>query len=329
MCCTTAICCLTGALVAGNWQGGPVDDPAAAMVADQPVFCSQVEWLFHSKLGGHEPSPETAARLRAEILDQLVNQQLILARLSQSGLDMTPQEVDLEIARITERVQATGETFSDWLAANGQSLASLRFNVRWQSVWGRYLETTLTDEVLERYFQRHLRQFDGTQMQVAHLLLPLASAAGPGEQEQVMEQARTIRQQMVDGQLAWEEATRRYSSAPTADSGGQLGWIEYSRPMSPEFSETAFGLQADEISQPVQTSAGIHLIRCLAIRPGSNNWYDVRQPLKSAAVRELFRLLADRQRQQSEIRYTGAAPYRDPQTSRLVLPAQDASGDPR
>ena len=75
--------------------------------------------------------------------------------------------------------------------------------------------------------------------------------------------------------------------------------------MPPAFSAAAFALEAGDISQPVRTAAGIHIIRCTDVRPGSANWYDVQGPLKSAAVRELFGLLADRQRPKTEVRYTG------------------------
>ncbi len=332
MCSPSLICCRAcafawlaccAAVPGSAWQE---DDRPAAFVDDLPIYQSQVEWFFHNRFGNRELSQELADRLRAKMLEQLVDQQLILVQLSDTAYYATSEEVDLEIARIQERVAATGETLKDWLTENRQSMACLKFNVQWQNSWQRYLEATLTDQVLERFFQRHIREFDGTQMEVAHLLLPVDETVESGETENVIARANEIRQQIVAGDLTWEEATRLHSSAPTAARGGNLGWIEYHRPMPPAFSRAAFVLDADGISQPVQTTAGVHLIRCLSVRPGTNNWYDVKKPLEAAAVRELFQLLAGRQRKKAEVRYTGATPRPDPQAGGPVEPASESAG---
>jgi parvulin-like peptidyl-prolyl isomerase len=62
------------------------------------------------------------------------------------------------------------------------------------------------------------------------------------------------------------------------------------------FSATAFALDPGEISQPVVSPFGVHLIKCLAIKPGEQTWQDVRGDLYQAVSRYLFRWAAERQR---------------------------------
>lgn len=307
-------------LLAVPGPAGQTDDPPAAWVGDYPIPVSGVEWQFADQFGNAgDIDPQIAARLRAEILRQRIDQQLILMQLAETGFRVTADQVDLQVARIAERAAEYDQTLDEFLSGKKLTRPVLRFNLKWQASWQKYLDSTLTDEVLERYFRRHQRQFDGTRVRVAHLLLPLTVTVTPEETEQARQLAEAIATRIRNGELEWTQATGQYSAAPTAGDGGDLGWIEYARPMSREFSEAAFTLDPEEISPPVQTRAGIHLIRCLEVRPGSTNWYDVRRPLRAAAVRELFRLLADRKRSDVEIRFTGVTPWIDPESGELQL----------
>ena len=60
----------------------------------------------------------------------------------------------------------------------------------------------------------------------------------------------------------------------TADNGGDLGWFGRGR-MVPEFEDAAFALEPGEISQPVETAYGYHIIQVLdkGIRPMDDNTY--------------------------------------------------------
>jgi parvulin-like peptidyl-prolyl isomerase len=293
-----------------------------AHIDNAPLYLSQVEWQFRKSLGPRQLADELAADLHGQILDQLVNQQLVLLQLADTELDASEDEVNLEIANIAERAGQNGMTLEEWLAGNHQSLLCLRFNVRWQIAWKRYTERTLTDAVLEQYFERHRREFDGTRVKVAHLLLPIPSGATDKDRKLRLQTAATVREAIAGGQLNWSDAVKQYSSAPTASQGGEIGWIEVDRPMPPAFSRAAFLLEPGEISPPVETIAGVHLIKCLAVEPGTTNWYDVKQAVRSAAVQELFRLMAGRQHKKTDIRISEDLPWRKPK----ALPPADRSG---
>jgi peptidyl-prolyl cis-trans isomerase SurA len=135
-------------------------------------------------------------------------------------------------------------------------------------------------------------------MKVAHLLL----ASQPDGDQMVIDRALELRNSIVAGKIEWRAAVAQHSIASSSkESGGEIGWIEYSGPMVPEFSLAAMGLEPGEISAPVKTGFGVHLIKCLEVQPGSMGPRDAQQTVRADAMNSLFQSLARDQRRQTEI----------------------------
>ena len=64
----------------------------------------------------------------------------------------------------------------------------------------------------------------------------------------------------IEGGLSFEEAAENYSKCPSSSNGGDLGLFTRGR-MVPEFENAAFELNVGEVSAPVQTQFGFHLIK--------------------------------------------------------------------
>ena len=90
-------------------------------------------------------------------------------------------------------------------------------------------------------------------VQALHILVPTE------------QQAIEIRNEILQGQSQQEifnnfmNAAKKYSKCPSGSSGGILGWFGRGD-MVPEFEKAAFDLQPGQVSEPVKTQFGWHLI---------------------------------------------------------------------
>ncbi len=287
----------------------------AARVDDQPILMEEVEYRVRQALGTRGVTDQARALLQAEALEQLIAQQKVLVQLQRRGEACTEQELDVEWKRLEENLQRQEKTLDDHCRALALSRLSLRRLLQWKLSWQRCRDRYATDENLQRFFQRHQRDFDGTTLRVAQILLK----AGPDADRQALRRrAEQIRQQITSGTLSFDEAARQFSEAPTSQSGGELGWIARREPMPEFFSQAAFALQEGQLSQPVESPFGVHLIRCLELKPGQKNWPDVREAVREAALEYLFQWLAQRPQPKHNVQYTGRCPHFQPGTRSLV-----------
>ncbi|MDZ7616643.1 MAG: peptidylprolyl isomerase, partial [Patescibacteria group bacterium] len=214
------------------------------------------------------------------------------------------EAIDEASGALHAQLQRAGKTLDAHLAERGQTAADLRREMAWSLTWRKYLEQYLTDARLTAYFESHRRSFDGTDMEVSQILLQPADQSDKAR-NQTMEKARAIREQILADKMTFAEAARQHSQAPSAQNGGRLGPIGRRGPMTDAFSAAAFELSEGEISPPVVTVHGVHLIRCDKVRPGSRTWTDAREELSTALARELLDKLASHERRFTEVRVTG------------------------
>lgn len=110
------------------------------------------------------------------------------------------------------------------------------------------------DEELKEFFDANQEMFKGeSNVRASHILV---------ESE---EKAKEIKVKINNG-LSFEEAASEFSSCPSSSQGGDLGSFTRGK-MVPEFENVAFDLEVGEVSEPVQTQFGYHLIKVIEKSP--------------------------------------------------------------
>jgi len=287
----------------------PVGDLViAATVNGEPIYLSEVERELQTAFGAREIAESALPYLQAKALSQLIDRSLIIQWLRTTGHGASTTEIELEITRLKKQLESRSISLSEHLASIRVTETEMRRLLEWQITWRKFLARYLTDENLERYFNDHRRDFDGTQMRVAHILFKVASD-DTSSLEQSLQRAAKVREAIVGGSIEFTEAAKLHSTAPTAANGGDIGFIERHRPMHEAFSRATFVLESQEVSPPVITPFGVHLIRCTEIKPGQRTWQDAREALATAVTRYLFDWAAEKERTKAEIKFTGASAH--------------------
>jgi hypothetical protein len=245
-----------------------------------------------------------------------------LAYARRTGSGPSGEDIDAGIARFKARIAAQGKSFDGVLSEQAMTESDLRRQITWELTWERYRTRYVTPERLESYFNEHRREFDGTELSVSHVLLGAQPAGEGAAVADAIETAQKLRRAIISGEMTFEQAAKTHSTAPSAKAGGSLGLIRRHGSMVEAFSQAAFALEVGQVSQPVTTAFGVHLIRVDRIKPGNKALDQVRDQLEEALERELLARLARYERKHTPVEFTGKGPYFEPGTRELVLPGE-------
>ena len=133
-------------------------------------------------------------------------------------------------------------------------------------------DVEVSDEEAFEYYKAHRNEFKSQEsIKAKHILV---------DQPQKAEQ---IYWDLKKG-LFFEEAAKKYSSCPSASVGGDLGYFTRGQ-MVPEFEKAAFDLEINEISRPVQTQFGYHIIKLVdRKKAGIKDFDEVEADIKNILI---------------------------------------------
>lgn len=150
----------------------------------------------------------------------------------------------------------------------------------------------VSDEIIEGFYEENKGQFTLPEQRNAKHILISVEANTPAADEAALKTVAEVQAKIAAGE-PFEELAKTYSQDPgSAKTGGDLGTFEQGM-MVPEFDEAVFSMKEGEVSQPVKTEFGYHLIKLVKIEPKKS------QPLKAvkSEVTKQYQL------QQADIEY--------------------------
>ncbi len=118
----------------------------------------------------------------------------------------------------------------------------------------------VTDDEVANYYQTHPEEFKTeATVEARHILLKVDADADPAVVEERKKQALEIYQLAREGK-AFAELATQYSEGPSKKDGGYLGTFDRKAMVKP-FADKAFAMKAGDISEPVRTRFGWHIIK--------------------------------------------------------------------
>jgi peptidyl-prolyl cis-trans isomerase D len=131
----------------------------------------------------------------------------------------------------------------------------------------------LSDEEVREYYDENIESFETPKtVEARHILIKVDQNADPKTVKKAKERALKIMKLAREGKN-FAELAKKYSEGPTRDKGGYLGTFKKGAMVKP-FSDVAFSLKAGEISEPVRTRFGWHIIKVEKVNKASTTSFD-------------------------------------------------------
>ena len=126
-------------------------------------------------------------------------------------------------------------------------------------------QVSATEENLKDYYQSNKSQYDHPERaKVRHILIGLQGNESIQDQEKAKVSLEDYRKQILSKKASFEELAKKYSQdGGSKDRGGELGWVTRNSMGKDlkEFEDMVFKLKKSELSKPVKTKYGYHLVQ--------------------------------------------------------------------
>ncbi len=209
-----------------------------------------------------EISDEEMARLRMQVLRNLIDETLQIQEAQAQEIEIQQAEIDAQYADVAARnFGPEAEKMDAYLIAAGSSPAALKRQIYGEIAWRRLLGRMVVPfinvsvEEAEEIMQR-LEESRGTdEYRVGEIFL----SATPETSEAVRQNAVRIVEQLRQGG-SFVAYARQFSEATTAVVGGDLGWIQLPQLRSPQLEAIVAEMQPGQLVGPVEIPGGFWIV---------------------------------------------------------------------
>ena len=208
-------------------------------------------------------------KVRHFMLQKLVERELLHQEALKKKIKVTKQEID-KVMENSEGKYPTHEKFLEDVLEEGETIENYRERLAYDMLVNkltakRYedLKKEYSPEEIEHFYQQNTQLFAQPEsVKIGQILLNIEEDGDAKEWDEGKKKLLKLRESKKD----FRELAKEYSECPTGKKGGDLGFVPRGRLFQP-LEIAAFKLKQNEISQPVESNAGIHLIKLYDRRP--------------------------------------------------------------
>lgn len=251
---------------------------------------------------------------RADILDQLIAEELLYQEAQEQGLTVEDGSADSQIEQM--RAQFDGdEGWQQALERNGVTEEELREQIERNALIQQLMTTAVpepgevTEDEVQEFYDENPEFFEqGEQISARHILIDTRELESEAEIEDARQRAEDVRQELIDG-ADFAALAQERSEGPSATRGGDLGTFGRGQ-MVPAFEEAAFALEEDQISQVVESEFGFHVIQVTekmdsGLVPVDQVSQSIRQYLGQQKQADALDSYVDELREEADVRVNG------------------------
>ncbi len=190
------------------------------------------------------------AFLKENVLENMITEMLLMQKADEEQIQITDEQIEEEFTKLRENFE-TDEAYNQFLELNGYTEESLKDMIRKDFTLNEYLTKVIDaenidDEAAKAYYDENINEYK-QQVDARHILV------------KTEDEAKTVIDRIDKGEDFAELAKELSLDTTSAAIGGDLGSFGRNI-MVPEFEDAAFSLEPGEISDPIQTIHGYHVI---------------------------------------------------------------------
>lgn len=276
-----------------------VDRVAATVNADLVTYAEVeqraaplLEQLAREPAGPRRDEARLEALRRA--LDDLIGEKLMDAELKGLNVEVTDPEVELAIEDVQKQNNMTDKAaFEQALATQGFTPQGYRDFMKKQLSKVKLLnikvksKVKVSDEDVKAEYGRmaHAETAD-PEIKARHIIVLCPQNAPPEKVEATHQKALQLMEQARAPGADFAALARKHSEGAGAASGGDLGWFRRGT-LAASFEAAAFALKKGQVSEPVRTAFGWHVIKLEDTRQAAARPFDeVKDALRDKLYRE-------------------------------------------
>ena len=231
------------------------------------------------------------------ILDQLIDGELLYQASKKEGKTASQEDIDTAFADLAGRY-GSPEEFETEMQNRGFTESTLKESIRKQMSIQKFIQETIVPQadvpeqaVREAYDQNPQNFTSQEEIRASHILINSAEADPQEKKDEALKKATEIAALAKSEGADFAALAREHSQGPSGPSGGDLGFFARGRMVKP-FEEAAFSMKVGDISDPVLTKFGYHVIKVTDRKEGSTVSFDevkeqLEQDLTNRMINEL------------------------------------------
>lgn len=253
---------------------GQLIDRIAAIVNDGVVLQSQVDQQVQeiaARLQQQKTQMPPKEVIRQQVLERLIMQEIEAQRADRAGIVVSDEMLNEALRDVAKRNNIAFDQLPTVLARQGVDYAAYREDMRREMAIGILRQHDVLSRIyvspreLDQAMERRAAQGDpDKEYDVSHILLSLPESATVAQMEQVQRKAEDIYKRAAGGEDFGQLAIT-YSQAQSALDRGKLGWRRAAQ--LPQFiADEVVKMQPGQVSQPLRTPTGFHIVKLDAVR---------------------------------------------------------------
>ncbi len=252
-----------------------VVDRVAAIVNEEmiplsEVYARAIPHMVRLEQEGRATADNKKAILKAS-LEESIADRLLAAEQKIYGIEVTDAEVEAALDDVRMQNRMDRDTFERALSAQGMTMDAYRDKLRQDLASMRLVsfkvrsKVKISEEDIQAEYANMVRDAKTDfEVRARHIVIQVPKNADADTEAKARQRALELTQRAKAGE-DFEALARKYSESASREMGGDLGFFKRGD-MVPAFEKVAFGQEPGEVSEPVRTPFGWHIIQTVERR---------------------------------------------------------------